>query len=92
MDEESFRKTVFITADEVEISSTHSINEKLNGAVDGTDENGFERAIEILDRAKRNLKAARGGGGKINELKEDILKRNADLKNVRDMSQSLAVE
>ena len=92
VDEESFRKTVFITSDEVEISSTHSINEKLNGAVDGTDENGFERAIEILDRAKRDLKAARGGGGKINELKEDILKRNADLKNVRDMSQSLAVE
>lgn len=92
VDEESFKKTVFITVDEVEISSTHSINEKLNGMVDGADENGFERAIEALDKAKKNLKAARGGGGKINELKEEILKCNADLKNLRDMHQSLSAK
>lgn len=92
VDEESFKKTVFITVDEVEISSTHSINEKLNGTVDGTDENGFERAIETLDRAKKNLKAARGGGGRINELKEDILKCNVELKNLRDMHQSLSAK
>lgn len=90
VDEESFKKTVFITVDEVEISSTHSINEKLNGTVDGTDENGFERAIEALDKAKKNLKAARGGGGKINELNEEILKCEVDLKNLRDMHQSLS--
>lgn len=92
VDEESFKKTVFITVDEVEISSTHSINEKLNGTVDGTDENGFERAIEVLDKAKKSLKAARGGGGRINELKEDILKCNVDLKNLRDMHQSLSAK
>ena len=42
VDEESFTKTLFITAEDIEVSSTHSINEKLNRALDGgVEENDF---------------------------------------------------
>ncbi len=92
VDEESFKKTVFITADEMEISSTRSINEKLNGGAGNGDENALERALDALEKAKKNLKAARGGGGKINEKKTEIVELTARIKNLKDMSESLSAE
>ena len=93
LDEESFKKTVFITADEIEISSTHSINEKLNRTVEGVDEtNDFDAAIDALEKAKKELKAARGVGGRINLKKTEIAELTAQIKNLNDMSDSLAAE
>lgn len=93
LDEESFLRTVFITANEIEVSSTHSINEKLNQAVEGVGEDdGFERAIDALDKAKKSLKAARGNNDKISEKKREIGEWNAQIKNLRDMSDGLATE
>ena len=90
LDEESFQKTLFITAEDVEVSSTHSINEKLNSSVEGgLEENDFEGAMEALDRARKDLKAARGSGGKINETKTAISDLSIQLKNYEDMERSL---
>ena len=93
LDEESFKKTVFITADEIEISSTHSINEKLNCTVEGVDEtNDFDAAIDALEKAKKDLKAARGAGGRINQKKAEIAELTAQIKNLNDTSNSLSEE
>ncbi len=91
VDEESFKKTVFITSDEMEISSTHSINEKLNAHGEG-DDGGFEGAMEALEKAKKNLKAGRGSGGKINETKAEIVELTSAIKNLEDMGESLTRE
>ncbi len=90
VDEDSFQKTAFITADEVEISSTHSINEKLGGAVEG--DGGFAPAYKALEEAKKGLKAARGGNGKINVVKQRIDELTVRIRNLKDMDDGLASE
>ncbi len=90
LDEESFKKTVFITADEIEISSTHSINEKLNRTVEATEEDGFEKALSVLESAKKSLKAARGNNDKISKKKAEIVELNDTIQNLKDMSEGLA--
>ena len=90
LDEESFKKTVFITADEIEIGSTYSINEKLNRDVEGGEDGNFERAIEVLEKAKKQLKAARGNNDKISIEKANVLALNERKKNLKDMSDSLS--
>lgn len=93
LDEESFKKTIFITAEEIEVSSTHSINEKLNRTVEGVDENNdFEKAIERLEKAKKDLKAARGNNDKISGKQREIVELTAQIKNLQDMSKQLSVE
>ncbi len=92
LDEESFQKTVFITADEIEIGSTHSINEKLYGTVEGEDDSNFEAAIDALDKAKKDLKAARGNNDKISRTKAEILEWTAKAHNIVSMSDSLYEE
>lgn len=89
LDEESFKKTVFITADEIEISSTHSINEKLNRTVSATEEDGFERAIDALESAKKSLRAARGNNDKISKKKAEIAELHDTIQNLKDMSAGL---
>ncbi len=90
VDEEAFLRTVFITADKVEIGATHSINEKLGGAVEG--DGGFAPAYKALEDAKKSLKAARGGGGKINVEKQRIDELTVAIKNLKDMDESLSRE
>ena len=93
LDEESFKRTTFITAEEVEISSTHSINEKLHNVVGGVEfGDDFENAIDALERAKKQLKAARGNNDKISEAKEQILFWNRRITNLVAMSESLSQE
>ena len=92
LDEESFKKTVFITAEEIEIESTHSINEKLNRDVEGGEDNDFEAAISALEKAKKELKAARGANDLISQTKNETLILNDRIKNLRDMSDTLTEE
>lgn len=78
VDKESFCKTVFITADEVNISSTHSINEKLNRAVETSEgERDYEQTHKVLSEAKKKIKSARSGlyfdtNKRIGEIKTEI--------------------
>lgn len=92
LDEEAFKKTVFITAEEIEIESTHSINEKLNRDVEGGEDNDFEAAISALEKAKKELKAARGANDLISQTKNETLLLNDRIKNLRDMGDTLTEE
>ena len=89
LDEESFKKTVFITADEIEIEATHGINEKLNRDVLGSADNDFEAAVDALDKAKKELKAARGNNDLISAKKTEIVELTARIQNLQDMGEGL---
>ncbi len=91
LDEESFKKTVFITADEVEIKSTGSINEKLNRDVEGGEDSHFEVAVEKVEKAQKALENTRKNG-LIPQTKEKISKITYEIKNLKDMSEGLDVE
>ena len=91
LDEESFQKTVFITADEIEIASTHAINERLN-RTDFSEESGYDDAIAALEKAKKNLRAARGNNDKISEKTAQIREITAQIGNLREMSGGLETE
>ncbi len=93
LDEDAFKKTVFITADEIEISSTQSINERLHGDIASFGEDGdCERAIEALDKVKKELKAARGNNDLISNQKQRVLELSAQISNLNDMSEGLQEE
>lgn len=92
LDEESFKKTVFITADEIEIESTHTINEKLNRDVIDGEDGDFEAAIDALEKAKKALKAGRGNNDLISGKKTEILDLTARIQNLKEMSDGLADE
>ena len=91
VDEESFTKTLFITAEDIEVSSTHSINEKLNRALDGgVEENDFEGAMEALDKLRKEYKPSRGNSGKINADRAEINSLMVEIKNYEAMEGSLS--
>ena len=90
LDEQSFARTVFIGAEEQEISSTGGISAKLNHFVDATDdERGFERALEALDKAKKRLKASRGTNDLSTKQKEKIYALNATIENLEKIGEDL---
>ena len=91
LDEASFERTVFITANEVEISATHSINEKLNRTVEGG-EDSFETAVSALEKAKKELRASRGNNDRISNKKSEILDLTGKIRNLEKMSEGLASE
>ena len=91
VDEESFIKTLFITAEDIEVSSTHSINEKLNRTLDGgLEENDFEGAMDALDKLRIEYKPSRGSGGTINADKAEIQSLLMEIKNYETMEGSLS--
>lgn len=91
LDKESFERTAFFTEADSELASTSAIGEKLNRFVEGTkDEVGFEGAVDALEKAKKNLKK-RGGGGRIDELNEELSELTREIKNLEQISDSLSV-
>lgn len=91
VDEESFEKTVFLTANEIDVSATHSINEKLNRTVEGG-ENCFEMAVSALEKAKKELRASRGNNDRISRQKADVLDLTGKIQNLEKMSDGLSAE
>ncbi len=90
LDEEAFARTIFITAEQITMRSNGSINAKLNNYVDHTDEvNNFDAAKEILDKARKNLKADRGNGGLISGQRETIRELNLQIENLNRISDAL---
>ncbi len=93
LDEDSFKKTVFITAEEIEIASTHSIHEKLNRDLSAAGDDGdYETAVEALEKVKKELKAARGNNDLISAKKAQVAELTAQIGNLTDMSQGLQEE
>lgn len=94
VDNESFTRTLFINDDAIEIASTASINSKLGNFLQGMEgEDNFEKAVERLDKARKNYKADRRSKTPtdaipLQELKIASLK--TDLLTARKIEESLA--
>ena len=81
IDKQSFERTVFIAGADIEISSTSSINTKLNNFIEGGDDDtNLAAALKRLeDKGKEYKKSRQGLGliqlesGQINDLSEKIL-------------------
>lgn len=86
-DKESFEKLLFIKADTDDYGSTPGVKSKLNHFVMAGGE--FTEANDILEAAKKRLKAARGGSGFISREKERRLELLADIKNLENLSDEL---
>ncbi len=93
LDENSFIRTIFINSDDVEVSAASGISAKLNNYLDGTDgENNFETALNKLDKARKNYKADRGGGGKISEQNYKITALRSELENLQSVYDGLPAQ
>ena len=71
LDEDSFTRTAFITADDIDGGANSDIGEKITGRVFRADGAGLEEALSALEKKRKTLKAARGNGGEIDRKKEE---------------------
>ncbi len=83
MNKESFERTVFIGADDIEISTTADISAKLSGYVDNTDNDvGYDKAVKILSEARKSIKGdKKAPNAKLTKLESKIDKLNSDIFN-----------
>ncbi|MDE6869040.1 MAG: AAA family ATPase, partial [Clostridia bacterium] len=88
IDAKSFERTVFISSDEIEISSTTSINAKLNNFIDG-DEDDLEGALKILEASRKEYKKSRAGNDAISAKKSEIENLNYAITNARNVQAAL---
>ena len=90
IDKQSFERTIFINAREIEISSTGSINAKLNNFVEGsTDDTNTEKAIERLDKSAKEYKKSRAGNDLISKENDYLLQLNEKISNAVNIKASL---
>ncbi len=88
LDKESFEKAVFIGSGDVEISSTSGINAKLGEYFYGDDVN-VENAIKILEEKAKEYKKSKKAQDRISIEKERNDRLNAEVRNRRDIKNSL---
>lgn len=90
IDFDSFKRTIFIDADDIEIKTNDDINAKLSNFVEGTrdDANVGEAIKRLLDKGKDYKKSNRTG--LINETETKISEINARLANLYSIKQSLS--
>lgn len=68
IDKASFERTLFISADEIELSSTTAINAKLNNVLQGaTEDTNLDSALKRLEATAKEYKKAKAGKDKISE-------------------------
>lgn len=91
IDKESFERIVHVSAKEIEISSTTSMNTKLNGFLQGGEE-GFDlsAAIERLEKASKEYKKAKAGNDKISFEKARIEELNEKIANAKQIELALS--
>ena len=90
LDAESFERTVFLTSGEIEISATGDLSAKLGSFVDDTDENhNFDTAVSVLDKARKELKAARGKNDLITRQRETINRLRSEINRLNGISEAL---
>ena len=104
MNKESFERTVFINAEDIDISTTSDISAKLSGYVDDTDTGvDYDKAVKVLDDKRKSIKRDRKTQNaelpklerKINNVEEEISneKQNcADIENYYVNRNNLANE
>lgn len=90
LDEASFARTVFIDSEVFDFGSTTNINARLNRDAAGmSDDSVLDEAKAKLDKARKRLKADRGGSGEISAQTERIRELEARIKNERQIAATL---
>lgn len=90
VDKESFERTVFITSDAFDFSATNGMCAKLNCFVENSDsESAFENVIFKLERARKNLKAAKGNNDLISRTNQDIFEKKSEIANLESIAENL---
>ncbi len=93
VDEDSFVRTAFITADPGEIGATDSIASRLQSFVDNTQGKAdYASAWEALDTAARQLQSPRGQSGKIQQQQAVIRRLEQQLLLHDQLESSLEVD
>ena len=93
IDKESFERTSFVTADEIEVKSTSSINLKLNAFLQGgTLDFDFDKTIQILENKAKDYKKSRQGSDKITEKIREINELDEKISNITTISNNLEVQ
>lgn len=89
LNEDSFTRTAFITASDIDGGSNSDIGEKITGRVFSADGAGLKEAIDALDTKRKKLKAAKGGGGEIDKLKDERRKLLDEIAGLEDINAAL---
>ncbi len=92
IDEDAFMRTLFITCEQIEVTSTSKISSKLNNIIDNSDDdNNYEKAYEIIENIQKEYKM-RGDKGLIKNKNQEILDLNDDIRNLESISDTLNVK
>ena len=86
-DKESFERLLFIRPDSEEYGATPGVKSKLNRFVSEGGE--FSLAGELLESAKKKLKAARGNSGLISKERENRISLLSQIENLEKLSDNL---
>ncbi len=89
IDRQSFERTIFINANEIEIGSTGSINAKLGTIVEGGENNNTDAALKRLDCLAGEYRKSRGDGGLIAAESNEIFKLSQKIGNLKAIKDSL---
>ncbi|MCD8293791.1 MAG: AAA family ATPase [Clostridia bacterium] len=91
IDKDSFERTIFITSQEIELSSTENIKTRLNNFVEGTsDDTNLQQALKKLDTRAREYSYKSGKAGLIYDEKAKADKTRIAIANRNAISGSLA--
>ncbi len=91
IDRQSFERTIFISASEIEIASTGSINSKLFGVMQKSEEErNLDDALAVLEaKSKEYKKSRQGKGDLISNEKSRIYTLSAQIDNLEKIANGL---
>ena len=92
LDEDSFVRTAFITAGDIDGGSNSDIGEKITGRVFEADGAGLKEALDALDIRRKKLKAAKGAGGEIDRKKEERSRLSDEIRGLEDIDIALTAK
>ena len=93
IDKDAFGRTAFIGNDEIEISSTGSINAKLSSLLHGVDdESDFDGAVALLEKTAKAYKKARMGKDKITDTETEIERLKSMFRNAETVRAALEMK
>lgn len=93
IDEESFKRTAFIYANDITVSNTDSISKKLNNLIDNTAEKvPFEKLMKNIDNYCKSLlrKNSKGKKGSIDLKRDQIYQLNSDIQKLEIVKKELS--
>jgi len=90
LDEQAFSRTAFFNAEDRSFCEAGNAIERLSGFIgDESSDGECSRAIALLDKASKELKATRGANDLINKQKQRIFDLNATIATLQTVEQGL---